>query len=357
MRYTTQALLGMMVVAALLKAPVAAEAIPPLEGGGLPPLLGFGASYVVGTSTSVHHGLDLSGQAGESVRAPLAGKVTFVGRVPGAGGETSLAITLLTDSGSITLLPLDRASVSRGDDVVEGESIATLASAGDASSSATHLHIGLRKGTLYLDPTPIVAAPAVSASSPQGEPAEASAPAADGAATAPMPAATGVGAYKGAGAPAGGSVGAAPVDVRATGVTAGAPTGSSARAAAGSPESAVRGMSGGELAPGVSLAAGSPVLAPVSASNVFTDAQRAVATGGELVRAASSAANDGRFAALVSRGVAAARRSASAALLLAMGVLCALGALWPLWHEGGLEGAGKLSVSAVGEDVAAVASR
>lgn len=342
-----------------LTPPRAAYAGWPLASPGSARLLGFGASYADDDgTTSVHRGLDIAGTAGESVVAPLAGTVTFVGRIPGADGTTMLAITINTASGSVTLLPLDRASVTRGAEVAEGDAVATLADVGDASSSATHLHVGLREGTLYLDPATVLAPPPAVTPDPEPQVAEEGAAVAEGAAVTDPVSAAATGAQVGAGAVVG--------DAVAPGVSvagASSPAGAGAQAygtAVGELGAATSELGGApaELSPGVSLA--SQATAPANGfepTGILAETGQTLETGGRLARAASSAVNDGRLGTAISRGLRMAGRGARSAALLATGVLCALGALWPLWRAGGLEGLSKVPVSAMREDVAAVASR
>jgi len=348
------AMAGCAIAVMALAAPSVALARSPLASGGTGVELGFGATYAAADGTvSTHRGIDLAGEEGAEVVAPLAGEVTFVGRVPGAGGGTVLAATIRTAQGSVTLLPLDRATVVRGAAVGEGEQVATLAASGDGSSSATHLHMGLRTGSLYLDPTSLLTAPV--AARPESE---------------VQPVTTGEPAVGTVGVTAGGAV-------LAPGVTVGAGGTASAQVGAGS-AAAIPGASGapvtvgagtsvagaysaataGEVAPGVTLAgSGGPVAEGLQATGVLADAGETIATGAKVARAASSAVRDGRLASALSRGMRIADRGARTAALLAMGVLCAVGALWPLWRAGGMEGLGKVPVSAIGDDVAAVASR
>jgi len=336
-------------------APGSAMARSPLLGDGTAVRLGFGASYAAADgTTATHRGLDLAGEVGAEVVAPLAGEVTFVGRVPATGGGTVAAVTILTAQGPVTLLPLDRILVARGAAVGEGDPVATLAAGGDGSSPGSHLHVGMRTGSLYLDPTMLLTAPAVAR--PGGEePVTAGETVADevgstgvvaGAAIAPgvtVGAGQAVSAQAGAGSP-----------VTAPGVS-GAPVTAGVGSAAADAGSAV---TGAEVAPGVTLAgSGGPVAEGARATGVLADAGETIATGAKVARAASSAARDGRLGSAISRGIKTAGRGARAAALLAMGVLCAVGALWPLWRAGGMEGLGKVPVSAIGDDVAAVASR
>lgn len=347
------------IVAVALALPVQALAASPLVGGDPTVLLGFGAAYSAANGgSSTHRGLDLAAAPSAQVVAPLAGEVTFVGRVPGAGGVTVLAATIVTTRGSITLLPLDSATVSRGESVSEGDGVGSVAASGDGSSPETHLHLGLRSGGLYLDPTALLTAPSVtrpdSGTQPEtaGEPSVvgvgAQSGAAIGAEVAPgvtVGAGGEVGAMSGAGSAVAGAAGAgSPVTV-GTGSGVGV-AGAGAAAIAG------------EVAPGVTLAgSGGPVAQGLQATGVLADAGETISTGAKVVRAVSSAAREGRLSDAISRGMRSAERGARTAALLAVGVLCAVGALWPLWRAGGLEGLGKVPVSAVGDDVAAVASR
>ncbi len=159
-------------LAAMLVLPSEAPAGWPLAGEA-GPALGFGETYTAPDGTpSTHRGSDLSAAAGSPVRAPLSGRVSFTGRVPGPGGGTVLAVTIATDSGSLTLLPLDSACVRAGAQVAEGDLVGELADAGDPSSAGTHLHVSLRKGDLYVDPVPLLASPAAAGGSFGVTPAE-----------------------------------------------------------------------------------------------------------------------------------------------------------------------------------------
>ncbi|MBN2839347.1 MAG: peptidoglycan DD-metalloendopeptidase family protein [Coriobacteriia bacterium] len=129
----------------------AAEWSPPVDGGGI--MLPFGATYPGG----VHRGVDLPAGAGAEVRAPSAGTITFAGTVPADGGGTCNAVTLeTTDGQKISLLPLEGVYVRAGAAVFPGDPVGRLAAAGDDSSSAPHLHLSLREGDRYIDPTPML---------------------------------------------------------------------------------------------------------------------------------------------------------------------------------------------------------
>lgn len=129
----------------------AAEWLPPVEGGSV--ILGFGEAYPGGT----HRGVDIAATSGVMVSAPVAGTVSFAGRVPADGGGTCVAVTLeLADGRRMSLLPLGSAGVESGECVEAGQILGVLAASGDDSSSATHLHVSLRRGELYLDPGDLV---------------------------------------------------------------------------------------------------------------------------------------------------------------------------------------------------------
>ena len=100
-----------------------------------------------------HRGADLAGHPGQRVRAALAGRVTFVGRVAGRG-------VVVVDHGSTrtTYEPV-LATVSRGERVGAGAVIGRLTSTGGHCPPRACLHWGLRRGDAYLDPLTLVDAP------------------------------------------------------------------------------------------------------------------------------------------------------------------------------------------------------
>jgi hypothetical protein len=166
--------------------PCVAEATP---AGGVV-ILGFGSSYPTGDGSAVHRGVDVRCDDGAEVTAPLAGEVSFVGRVPSAAGGTMLAITLVTEQGSVTLMPFTRATVSRGERVVAGSTLGRAAGTGDPSSADSHLHVGLKRGGMYLDPAGLLAAVAGASTDLGGESAEVAQPADAGASGSTVPAAS-----------------------------------------------------------------------------------------------------------------------------------------------------------------------
>lgn len=144
----------------------AAEWHPPVEGGSV--LLGFGAGYPGGT----HRGVDIAAASGDGIAAPGAGTVSFAGRVPADGGGTCTAVTLeFADGRKMSLLPLESAEVVTGECVEVGQTLGRLAASGDDSSAATHLHVSLRSGDLYLDPGDLVSGAVAVAAEPPVAPA------------------------------------------------------------------------------------------------------------------------------------------------------------------------------------------
>jgi len=138
--------------------------------------LGFGASYTAPDGTScTHRGLDLAKEAGQSVAAPASGTVRFAGRVPGPHGGSVLAMTLETERGTVSLLPLAELGRQKGDRVTRGDLLGSLAESGDPSSEGPHLHMGLRRGDLYIDPAVLLEAPAP-APAPEVQPQPESSP-------------------------------------------------------------------------------------------------------------------------------------------------------------------------------------
>lgn len=133
----------------------AAYAAWPIEPGA-DSVLGYGAGYVRDGRSVTHTGLDLRGAEGVRVLAPVAGEITFCGRVP-SGAGTVLALTITTGDGlKLTLMPLLAADVVKGQQVDESRPLATLAGTGDPSSVESHLHVGLRRGDAYLDPATLL---------------------------------------------------------------------------------------------------------------------------------------------------------------------------------------------------------
>lgn len=93
-----------------------------------------------------HRGVDLAGSLGQPVRAVASGTVSFAGQVAGRG-------VVVVDHGRLrsTYEPVLRA-VARGDEVVGGTVVGTLAVVGGHCLPAVCLHLGARDGDTYVDP-------------------------------------------------------------------------------------------------------------------------------------------------------------------------------------------------------------
>lgn len=160
-------------VPAIMVVLLACTAFPP-PASAAEVALGYGVPYSGGT----HRGVDVALAAGADIESPVSGTVLFAGSVPADGGGTCTAVTIQTSDGlRVSLLPLSGASVSQGTAVVAGDEVGVLAGAGDDSCAVTHLHMSLRRGDAYLDPTALLPV------TPQTQQAEAPV----GAAAAPAP--------------------------------------------------------------------------------------------------------------------------------------------------------------------------
>lgn len=133
----------------------------PVSTSELSATLAFHQSYTAGIDSYVHSGIDIPASAGMQISSPLAGTVRFTGTVPSGDsrtGGTSFAKTMsavsieLANDRVITLMPFASIDVREGQVVAEGASLGTLAAEGDVSTPATHLHMGYKQGSSYLDP-------------------------------------------------------------------------------------------------------------------------------------------------------------------------------------------------------------
>ena len=179
------ALALLSVVLAILAGPSVALASWPVESE--PEVVtAFEETYVSESGVSrIHHGIDCAAAAGESVTSPVEGTVSFSGSVPAGEEEgcgTTLAVSIALEDGlTLTLMPFDEVLVEVGDQVGEGGVVGYLAPSGDKSSARTHLHVGLKRGRTYYDPSPLlgVASPTGEAQ-PQAEPDAVLVPVSDG---------------------------------------------------------------------------------------------------------------------------------------------------------------------------------
>ena len=334
--------------------------------------LGFGASYATQDgSGATHRGVDVAADEGERVLAPLAGRVTFAGSVPSAGGGTMRAVTIETAQGLITLMPLARFDVTRGAELAEGDGVGVIAATGDASSVETHLHVGARRGDLYVDPLGLIAPPVPQpAEQPESQPQPESRPQPT-AATAGAPTPAPASAQPAASTPAG-AVSSAPGAAAAPSSASMVPNGASVRAPEGRGAHSSRVGSTAHLSqplsPAVQIAPGVTLPSAVSVGEglvVAPGTARALALAGAPVRAAGVSSAAARSTEAASAGIAAlatygqqlVERGARTGALVAIGSLAALATLWPLWRAGTRIGIGKVPVSASADDVATVPSR
>ena len=100
-----------------------------------------------------HRGVDLQGSIGQPVRAALAGRVSFAGRIAGVG-------VVVVDHGATrtTYQPVS-ATARVGREVAAGATIGTLEWFGTHCLPSTCLHWGLLEGERYLDPLSLVGGP------------------------------------------------------------------------------------------------------------------------------------------------------------------------------------------------------
>lgn len=223
----------MTVVLVFVAAPAFASEWSPTLGT-LRVVLPYGAAYPGGT----HRGVDLAASSGAEANSPVGGTVAFAGSVPADGGGTCFAVTVLTGDGlKVTLLPLQSAFVSSGATVSAGEAVGLVAEAGDNSTAEPHVHLSVRRGDAYLDPTTFLPSTAQAITQP--------AVAAEPSAAAEGPHGAGPAAISVASAPA-----AAPAALAATPVAHGAGTSTQATpSAAASAEPSRQLMEGAEVRP------------------------------------------------------------------------------------------------------------
>jgi murein DD-endopeptidase MepM/ murein hydrolase activator NlpD len=99
-----------------------------------------------------HRGVDLLGAPGQSVRAALAGTVTFAGSLAGRG-----VVVVGSGARRTTYEPV-LASVHVGDAVGAGTTIGTLEAGPSHCAPRSCLHWGLIAGSTYLDPLSLLGA-------------------------------------------------------------------------------------------------------------------------------------------------------------------------------------------------------
>ncbi|HET6968690.1 MAG TPA: M23 family metallopeptidase [Ornithinibacter sp.] len=100
-----------------------------------------------------HRGLDLATRAGASVLAVEAGRVTHAGVVAGRG-----TVSVQHRDGLVSTYEPVRPGVAVGEDVAAGHAVGVVEPgvAGHCGSIGC-LHLGARRGSVYLDPWPLLA--------------------------------------------------------------------------------------------------------------------------------------------------------------------------------------------------------
>lgn len=288
----------------------------PLESGDTT-CLGYGDSYVIDSRAVTHRGVDLAAESGAAILSPVDGEVSFVGRVPGASG-TILAATIRTPQQLlVTLMPLESSILAPGQSVLSGGVVGRLAEAGDRSSAQTHLHVGVRRGETYIDPTGLLGV-ATTAVGPEVASTPAPAPATLAAPANPAPAPE---VFQEPSAP--------DVSTSASGVeSAGEPAVLSAQA---SPQVAPNGAPApvasvsGDTSPRVAASPATP--APARMGDALTGARPATMRIPNVRRLRPPHLE----AIPRARAFGTSSRMAGASMLLAAGLL----ALWPLWRRKG----------------------
>jgi hypothetical protein len=255
-----------------------------------------------------------------------------------------LAVTIATAEGSVTLLPLSSARVKAGAELAEGDQVGVLGAEGDASSAGSHLHVGARKGDLYIDPQALLAAPA-----PARE-------------TVPDAQADPLVQPQVGGAPAAEAV--APRTTGATARTSATPASQPAAAPALSATALSAGVSvevpAGSAAPGASVAPGISIAGPAESAAAQGSTMQSVAEAFSAAVTGESRNRSGEGSpagALIEWVLGAASRGLLAAGRVLAVTLLAIGALWPMWRSERRKGAGQLSVRPSSDDVAAVTGR
>ena len=97
--------------------------------------------------SSGHRGIDIAVELGTPIQAPEAGVVTFAGRVAG-----SVFLTIDHGGGIRTSYSwLSQLAVSKGAIVSRGQVVA-FTGRGHPDTEVPHLHFGVRRGGVYVDP-------------------------------------------------------------------------------------------------------------------------------------------------------------------------------------------------------------
>ncbi|MDO9557699.1 MAG: M23 family metallopeptidase [Coriobacteriia bacterium] len=132
-------------------------------------LLCYGAGYDIGGTQRTHHGVDIAAPVGEPVLSFAEGEVSFAGRIPSDDGGSVFAVTVRTADGLlVTVHPLSESWVSQGERVSVGDALGATSPSGDASVGEPHVHLSVRKGEAYLDPSFLLSQPILGPEEPVG---------------------------------------------------------------------------------------------------------------------------------------------------------------------------------------------
>ena len=138
---------GLAFLLALVAAPSGWSWSWPLSGEVIRPYSLGSDPYAAGQ----HRGVDVAGGAGEAVRAPAAGVVSFAGVVPGSGRT----VTIQVDGYTVSVTHLAEITTSKGATVAEGEAIGVAGQTGESEWPRPYVHLGIRVSSAadgYVDP-------------------------------------------------------------------------------------------------------------------------------------------------------------------------------------------------------------
>jgi hypothetical protein len=142
--------LALALIVFLAWTPVAHAWSWPVQGPVLEP---FSYDETHPYASGQHRGIDIGAdEAGETVVAPAAGRVSFAGTVPTSGK----AVTIATADGySVTLTHLGSILVAKGADIAERDAVGTIGPSGTAEVNGPYVHLGIRLApdpNGYVDP-------------------------------------------------------------------------------------------------------------------------------------------------------------------------------------------------------------
>ncbi len=117
--------------------------VGPVIRGFDPPSMPYGAG---------HRGIDIATAFGTPVRAPASGVVTFAGPVAGA-----LFVSVDHGGGVVSSYSWVSSVLVRRGDLVGAGAVLALSGAGHPGVDPAHLHFGLKRDGVYVDPLSLLA--------------------------------------------------------------------------------------------------------------------------------------------------------------------------------------------------------